>query len=84
LRERATTDRLAAGHECGTRWRALRLHGVVGEANALTGELVDPRGRRAATVDREVTPTDIVDQDKHDVGLLGSGLLSMSVSGQQE
>src|SRR5215208_5617417 len=68
--EGSRTHRLTARHDGRTRRRALSLDRVIVEADTLAGELVDARSRGDTAVAREVTPTDVVTQDEHDVRLL--------------
>ena len=42
---------------------------VVVEPDALSSQLVDARGGRCAPVDAKVAPTNVVDQNKDDIGL---------------
>ena len=65
--ERSGSHRLAAGQDRGAGRRALRLDRVVGEADALAGELVDAGSRGAAPVAREVAPAGVIAQDENDV-----------------
>jgi len=67
--------RVAPGQDRRAAGRALRLHVHVGEAQALGGQLVDARRRRAArrpaAVHTELAVAEVVDQDEEDVRLLG-------------
>src|SRR5208282_6147471 len=65
--ERSRSHRLAARQDRGAGRRALRLDGVVVEADALAGELVYAGSRGAAPIAREVAPAGVVAQDENDV-----------------
>ncbi len=62
-------NRMPPGEDRCARRRALNFHVVVGEANALVGQPIDPWRRDRSTVHAEASPADVVDQEEHDVGL---------------
>ena len=66
---------VASGEEGGAGGGALRAVGVVlGEACAVGGKLVDVRGLGlGVSVASEVSVAEIVGEEEHDVGRLGSG-----------
>ena len=65
------SNRKAAGHQCGTRGRALSLDIEIQESGTLAGQCIDAWGRRttkdAATIDPELTIAEIVGEHQDDV-----------------
>src|SRR5215469_55964 len=80
----AGADRMTPGHDGRAGWGTLHFNVVVVEADALARQLVDPWCGRCATVNTEITPTDVIDEHEHDIRPLEAWASCLCACGQKK